>query len=106
VPKESITLQKVLSFIDTGASFSIAFVTTDITRNTGGEWIEITDCRKHEFITGREKAKIAKAAPVTGMLYRDPKHYENSTRNLILRNGEIRKLHIRLIRRFNGKTVL
>jgi hypothetical protein len=106
VQKETITLQKVLETIDSGDSFSIAFVTTDLKRNTGGEFISIERCRKHDFLTREEKAKIAKASPQTNMLHRNPHHYENSTRNIVMPNGEIRKCHIRLIRKFNGKTVL
>lgn len=35
-----------------------------------------------------------------------PNHYDNGTRNLmLLDSGEIRKIHIRLIEKFNGKAV-
>lgn len=37
---------------------------------------------------------------------KSPNHYRNKTRNLVLRNGEVRKIHIRLITRFNGHTVI
>ena len=34
---------------------------------------------------------------------RNPRHYENRTRNLELQNGETKKIHIRLITSINGK---
>lgn len=83
----------------------IAFITADHKRGTGGEWIEIPIATKHEFVTTREKEKIAKAAPSSDMVHRNPNHYENSTRNLRLPNGEIRKVHLRLITQFNNLIV-
>jgi hypothetical protein len=99
-------LKQVLDYMDTGAPIqSLAFVTTDLKRKTGGEWIEFKECRKHEFMTSREKARLAKAQPRSELM-RDPNHYDNSTRNILQKNGEIRKVHIRLLRRFNGKTIM
>jgi hypothetical protein len=101
---QSITLQEVLDFMDTGDSFSIAFVTDDEKRGTGGEWIEVKNTFKHEWVSKTERAKLDKAQPQQEVR-RNPNHYEHSTRNISLANGEIRKVNIRLIRRFNGKTV-
>lgn len=92
--------------MDTGAPFSIGFVTDDEKRDTGGEWIKMEEARKHEFMNAAEKEKLAKAQPVNRTPLRNPNHYPHSTRNLILPNGEIRKVAIRLIRRFNGKVVM
>jgi len=93
--------------MDTGAPIdSLVFVTKDEKRDRGGEWIEINNCHCREFITGAEKKKLAKAQPKSNLVKRDPRHYENSTRNVVLQNGELRKFHIRLLRRFNGKVIL
>lgn len=101
-----VTLKTVLDFLDSGQTFEqMAFVTCDAHRKKGGEWIEVKNACKHEFMTSREMAKLAKAQPKFGIT-KDPRHNENSTRNIRLHNGEIRKLHIRLIRQFNYKTVL
>jgi hypothetical protein len=105
VQRETITLKEVLAFMDTGAPFAIAFVTADKKRKKGGEWIEVDNCSKHEFVTSREKARMEKAQPTTEWS-RNPNHFQNSTRNLMLQNSLIRKVHIRLLRRFNGKTIL
>ena len=101
--------------MDTGAPFSMAFVTDDENRGTGGEWIEVKNVFKHEYVTKAERKKLAKAQPQQ-LLKKDPHHYEHSTRNIAFENGEIRKINIRLIRRFdlpgvkdlfrNGKVVM
>jgi hypothetical protein len=100
---QSITLKEVLAQMDTGASFSIAFVTDDEKRGTGGEWVEIK-AFKHEYVSKKERAKLDKIQPQQ-LLLKDPRHYDHSTRNISLLNGEMRKVNIRLIRRFNGKVV-
>lgn len=104
---DSITLKEVIDQIDSGALIgSICFVTSDKKRDTGGEWIEIRDARKHTFLNKNEQAKLDKVQPITSGVAKDPQHYQNSTRNLKLKNGEIRKIHLRLIRKFNTKTVI
>lgn len=101
---ETITLKEVLAFMDTGAPFSIAFVTYDEKRKTGGEWIEVKRAEKYVPFTRAEQERLDKAQPKVG-IFKNPHHYENSTRNIQIPNGEIRKVAIRLIRRFNGKVV-
>ena len=102
---EVIGLKDMLDCMDKGEDFSIAFVTSDKNRGTGGEWIEVKQCRKTEYVTKEEQKLLKKAQPKVE-LFRNPHHYDNSTRNLQLPNGEIRKVAIRLIRRFNGMTVM
>jgi hypothetical protein len=103
--KDTITLKEALDWLDSGAPFDISFVTCDAKRNTGGELIHIKNARKHLFVGAAEKERLAKAQPEASVK-RNPAHYENSTRNLRLENNQIRKVHIRLIRRLNNKTVL
>ncbi|MFC4230571.1 hypothetical protein ACFOW1_01625 [Parasediminibacterium paludis] len=102
---QSISLKEVIAWMDSGKPFSIGFVTCDKQQNKGGEWIEIPEATKYEWMTTREKASIAKAAPSTA-LKKNPNHYDNSTRNIKLPNLQKRKVHLRLITTFNGKTVL
>lgn len=101
---ETITLREVLDWMDTGAPFSLAFVTSDDKRKSGGEWITVKNACKYQAFTREEQERLDKAQPKAGIL-KNPNHYENSTRNIELKNNEIRKVHIRLIRRFNGKIV-
>jgi len=77
--------------------FDIAVCTYDRFRKKGGERLELKQVvvyrQKHVKKTPSDKTKI-------------PNHYENGTRNLlILSSGQIRKIHIRLIEKFNGKIV-
>lgn len=102
---ETITLREVLEHYDAGAPFSFAFVTCDQNRKTGGEWIEIKEAVKHNYLSRQERAKLAQAQPKPS-LSKNPNHYANSTLNVRLENGQIRKVHVRLIRKFNCKTVL
>jgi hypothetical protein len=37
---------------------------------------------------------------------KDANHFQNRTRNIELENGDIRKIHLRLIDSINGKKVL
>lgn len=104
---ESITLKEVLSWMDSGQPFSIAFITASKKSGTGGEWIEIAEATKSGWMTPADRKLQEKLQAPSEGLRKDPKHYENSTRNIrIVANNDIRKVHIRLIRRFNGKTVL
>lgn len=92
--------------MDTGAPFRIGFRTYDHRKKKGGEWIDLPDCVKHNYLTATQR-KEAKRLGAKQVLLKDPRHYENSTRNIkITSSGLIVKVHIRLIRKFNGKTVL
>ena len=90
--------------MDSADSFDLAFVTDDENRKTGGEWITVKGVHKTEFVTKAEQAKMNKAQPRMEVL-RNPNHYDNSTRNIVLKNGEVRTVAIRLMRRYNGKTI-
>lgn len=91
--------------MDTGQTFSIGFRTCNAQLNTGGEWLEYKEAYK-------EKAPahngIASGGPMeTSRHKRNPKHWQNSTRNItILPDGNLVKIHLRLVRRFNNKVVI
>ena len=90
--------------MDSGATFSIGFRTRDEKKDKGGEWIEFPEAMKHNYKTAAERLSEAHQPKEHR---RNPNHYENSTRNIkVLSNGNIIKIHIRLVRMFNGKTVL
>jgi hypothetical protein len=105
---EFITLKEVLAFMDTGRKFSISFITYDKKNQEGGELVELKTAHKHNWASPAEFRKIKRLHPeaVPKKLVKDPRHYENSTRNIVKGNSDLCKVHIRLIRKFNGKTVL
>jgi hypothetical protein len=100
----SITLQEVIEAMDSGTVFSIGFRTCNQKKNTGGEWLEFPQCKK---FVAKTKAEQSAESHNPNFQRKDPKHYENSTRNLIiLPSGEIVKVHLRLILLFDSKTVI
>lgn len=99
----TITLKATLEFLDSGAYFSMAVVTADKHKNKGGEWLKFDKACKF-MQDAKQQNAAAIYQPLSG-LQKNPNHNENRTRNILLPNGEIRKVRIRLIRRFIGKIV-
>lgn len=92
--------------MDSGRKFSMSVITCDLRKGTGGELLEIKQAHKHNWLSKDEFKKQQSLQPASQVLKKDPRHYDNSTRNIILPGSETRKIHIRLIRKFNGKIVL
>lgn len=93
--------------MDAGQVFQISFVTADHHKNTGGELLHVARARKHAWLSPADRKKQQRLQPTSSMVKKDPRHFENSTRNIqLLSNGDVRKVHIRLIRKFNHRTVL
>ena len=86
--------------------FQIRFITANRSNKTGGEIIEVIDARK---CIGTRKGEIVfdkrEKHAENSQITRNPNHFANSTRNIILANGAIRKVHIRLITVFNNQKV-
>lgn len=93
-------------YMDTPAEFSLLVITANKQSSEGGEELFIPRAWKHTSATRKEQQALDAAQKQEAVFRRNPNHYDNSTRNLKLPNGEIRKIHIRLVRQFNGKTVL
>jgi uncharacterized protein (DUF1015 family) len=105
VVTETISLKQLIAFMDEGKQFSIGFRTFDDAKQTGGEWIAFDTCVKSNFKTHQERKAMQKVE--TLKVHKNPNHYENATRNItVLPDGKLVKVHLRLIRKFNGKTVL
>lgn len=93
--------------MDSGERFSISFITCDRHRGKGGELIEVLEATKSGWLSPEQRKQQKHLQPESAVSKRHPRHYENSTRNICLTaNGDIRKVHIRLIRKFNGRVVL
>lgn len=104
----SITLKNMLEDMNKGNRFSIAFVTYNEQKKTGGEWIELDECYKHNHKTTQERKKeLANTNPNTNKVVKNPNHYSNCTRNIVDNNTKrMYKIHIRLVRRYNNLIVL
>ena len=87
--------------------FQLKFVTANRSEKTGGEIIELKDACKCSVRTkkGKEIFATKKNLPAVERITKGPNHWVNSTRNILLPNGQKRKLHIRLIIEFNNKKV-
>lgn len=104
---ETITLKEVLNSMDAGQSFSMRICTADKRKNAGGEWIDIKKAYKSGYINPEDRKKMQELQPASDMIKKSPNHYQNSTRNIVIEaNSRVITVHIRLIRKFNGKTVL
>lgn len=101
----SITLKEVLEIIDSGEEFSVMVITCNQKNKSGGEELWIDKAAKHEPLNISQRKSIKNQQPKS-LLKKNPNHFHNSTRNLKMPNGDLVKIHIRLIRIFNGKTVL
>ena len=103
--QETITLKEVIEAMDKGLVFSIGFWTCNHQKKTGGEFIELQGCHKHNYKT-KEQVMNEKRQGNNRTIYRNPNHFANSTRNIVKESGELVCVHLRLIRKFNQKRVL
>jgi len=110
---EYIRLWDVLEIMDSvdvhgnPVRFQVKYVTANRTTKEGGEIIEMNDACKCSVRTrkGEEVFPEKRHFQAIEKVSKDPRHWVNSTRNILLPNGQKRKLHIRLIIEFNHKRV-
>jgi hypothetical protein len=110
---EFIRLWDVLEIMDSmdahgkPVRFQVKYVTANRTTKEGGEIIELKDACKCSVRTkkGEEVFPVKRHFQSDERISKDPRHWNNSTRNILLPNGQKRKLHIRLIIEFNHKRV-
>lgn len=89
--------------MESGEPFSVEFVTCDLKRKRGGEIISVEGAVLMRTTTDRANEQQSK--PTNATTTRSANEYENATRNLLLPNNQVRKIHIRLITKFNGQSV-
>lgn len=111
--KETISLNDALEIIDRqdkqGKSipFDLTFRSLQRNSKSGGKLYEYNQVKKYR----KEKFKHSEAALKTSAetsvrFKKEPNHFENRTRNLELQNGDIKKIHIRLMISINGKQIV
>ena len=100
-----IHLNEALEEMKKPKPFSIAFVTCDQERKTGGEVLKL----ENVILSSNEKhiGELEFDSPSGNVtsFSKAPNHYEHATRNVLLQNGMRRKFHIRLLLEFNGQKV-
>lgn len=100
-----ISIKDMIAYMNTGKPFSIVYVTWDHTKGAGGSVKEVQLAYKHYSNT---TAKASHADSEPGTVKRNPNHFSNSTMNIKIpgQSGvDVRKVHVQLIRRFNGAIV-
>jgi hypothetical protein len=103
---DTITLKEAIECMDNGEKFSIGFRTYNKREDTGGEYIFFDECYKSKLERNNPSKVIQPQHYFAPSFKKDPRHFENGTRNIVvLPEGNIVKVHLRLIRRFNSKTV-
>jgi hypothetical protein len=83
--------------------FSVSFYTADRRRDSGGEMKSI----KGAILSKNNKDLPQHVRNVDGFgQSKAPKHFANATRNIQAPDGNITKVHIRLLKSFNGNKII
>jgi hypothetical protein len=85
------------------ARFDVGFYTANRAKNTGGQYLEIQGACLTKHVKGLPM-HMRRVDGFSGS--KSSRHYENATRNLSAPDGTITKIHIRLLKKFNGMTVI
>lgn len=83
--------------------FDIVFRTLNRNSKTGGRLVEykkVVKSTSTKKVT--TKHSLLTAIQQSANTNKNPNHFTNRTRNLMLQNGDIKKIHIRLIVSING----
>ena len=110
--EKGISLKNAVAIIDmvdasgNAIPFDLTFRTYQKFSKTGGKLLRYNQVKKlrSKKSTPSESSMLVAVQSPTGVK-RKPRHYENRTRNLELQNGEIKKIHIRLITSINEKKI-
>lgn len=105
--KGTILLTDMISAMGKGNPFDIEYVTADTRRGTGGKLVS----HRHVVLSnkmGRSNTGIGLAEPRKS---KNPNHSAHSTFNIYVPSEQnarerVKKVHLRLVTRFNGMEVL
>ncbi|AWW31835.1 hypothetical protein DN752_17800 [Echinicola strongylocentroti] len=101
--KDALKLMDRLDHKGNPIPFTIQFYTADRRRNEGGMKKEI----KGGILSKHNKSLPLYKRNVDGFgSSKSPRHHYNATRNIQAPEGSITKVHIRLIKQFNGMEIV
>lgn len=101
--KDALKLMDRLDHRGQPIPFSVEFITANRTKDSGGEVYSLTGC----ILSKHNKQLPLHMRRVDGFGgSKKPASYENATRNIQSPDGAIRKVHIRLIKKFNDQTII
>lgn len=95
----------MIAYMNSGKPFSIVYVTWDHAKGAGGSVKEVQLAYKHYSARSNESKSISTTQPT---IIKNPNHFTNSTMNIKIpgqQGVDVRKVHVQLIRRFNGAIV-
>ncbi len=103
-----ISIGDMMQHMNNGLPFSLAYVTYDKTTGKGGA-VKRVDMATKCFAKNTNDAKmpVMSGNNPRGII-KNPNHFDNSTVNIRVSaagHADIRKVHIQLIRQFNGAIV-
>lgn len=108
--KDGISFNEAIAIIDrvdkngNAVPFDIAFRTLNRQSKTGGKllvWQKVKKSKSKKRILTNKSLLLSAQTPTS--VKRNPNHKKNRTRLLELQNGDLKKIHIRLIDSINGK---
>ena len=94
----------MLDHLDSGQPCNLVVIAANRQANTGGDEMVFKAAKK--YIQQLTAIKIVQPKESVTKDKKNPSHFDHATRNILLPNGEIKKIHIRLIIEFNGKQVM
>ena len=97
----------IIDAVDTNGNaipFDVSFRTLNRNSKTGGRLITYKQVKKTQSkLSLPSKSYLLHQVTTPSGIKRKPNHFKNRTRNVVLQNGEKRKIHIRLITSINSK---
>lgn len=100
-----ISIKEMILHMNSNKPFSIVYVTWDKSKGAGGSVKEVQIAYKHYSSSKRSDSS---SSVIINDAMKNPNHYSNSTMNIKIQGQQgidIRKVHVQLIRRFNGAIV-
>ncbi len=94
----------MLDHLDSGQPCNLVVIAANRQANTGGDEMVFKAAKK--YIQKPKVHELLQPKESSGKESKNPNHFYNSTRNILLPNSEIKTIHIRLIIEFNGKQVM
>ena len=87
-----LTISEALTRLEDGKWHSVAYVKADLNKKAGGQIIRIKECRMQK----EHNATSVSEGQMSGneSMKKSQRHSLHATRNLQLRNGLFRKMHI------------
>lgn len=97
---DSIGLNDAMRYIWMGNEFSMVVVAADRKRDKGGNLIKYAGVKLTPQFDRKKKVITMESVS------KNPNHFTNDTRNIILPNGNTESFHPRLMIEFNGREVV